>query len=318
MKRIIVLISLIIPLVSAAQPQPKVILNGHKDCLNVVAFSPDSKILLSGSKDGSVLSWEVNEGFRQINKMRISDASVSALSFNSSGDEFATGTYRKLSIYRTADFKKQKSKRKAHETFIESVDFSVDDKYIVSSSWKLHALTLWTANDLKRVRNFAESVWTDDALFSNDGKYVLSANHSSNVKVWDVATGNIIRTFAGHEDWIYALKLTSDQQTLITGSFDKTLKLWDFQSGRIINTLQGHTEGVYLLALTPDNNYLLSYALDFNLKIWDIKTGVEVGSFKTLSKVMGMAVSPDGMYLAAGLEDHTIAIWDIKELLLQK
>jgi len=308
------LLFLMLPAFLIAQTAP-MILNGHTESVNVVAFSPDGKQLVSGGKDGSIIIWNVEESFKQIHKIQFSDASVTSLAYNNSGNQFAAGTYRKFTTYAAATFKKTKSVKKAHSSFVESIDFSDDDKWVVTSSWKDKALILWNASGLKKSKELAETIWTDDAIFALNDNLVISANHANLVKVWDVKTGNIIRTFAGHDDWVYSIKLTSDNKTLISGSFDHTIKIWDFSSGKLLNTLKGHSDGVSLLALSTDNRYLYSYSVDMQIKIWDLQKGEEATSFSTGTKVLGMSVSADGKYLAVALEDNTIAVYSIDSFL---
>ncbi len=303
------------PAILAAQNNPYLILNGHKESVNVLAFTPDSKTLLSGSKDGKIISWDATSSFKQLKSLVVADAAVTSLSINHSGTNFTAGTYRKIAIYKVNNFKKVACSKKAHSTFVEAVNFSGDDQLLVSSSWNENALMLWETKKLKKVKQFNESIWTDDALFSPDSKFVITANHANVSKVWDVATGNITKTFAGHEDWIYAVRITSDQKKVITASFDKTIKIWDFESGRLLTTLEGHKDGVYLMALSSDNKTLISYGMDLTLRIWDLEKNVEITGLKTAVKALAVAVSPDNRYIAVGLEDNTIALWELKALI---
>lgn len=317
MKKVIyvLVVALIFPSILAAQVNPVFQVNGHNESVNVVTFSPDSKTLISGSKDGVVFSWDVTASFKQIKTIPVMDAAITSVTVNHAGNTVAVGTYCRILLYDLTTFKRKARVKKAHTTFVESLNYSTDDNYIVSSSWKENALMLWDAKTLKKVKQFAETIWTDEASFTKDGKHVLSGNHANNVKVWDVSTGNIVKTFAGHEDWIYAFRLTNDESKLITSSFDKTIKIWDFESAKLITTLQGHTDGIYQLALTPDNKTLISVAVDSTMRIWNLEKNVEIASIRPSSKILGITISPDGRYLAAGLEDHSIAIYEIKDLL---
>jgi WD40 repeat protein len=303
------------PAILGAQINPYLILNGHKESVNVLTFTPDSKILLSGSKDGKIISWDAANSFKQLNNLVVADAAVSSLSINHAGTNFAAGTYRKIAIYKVNSFKKVACAKKAHSTFVESVNFSGDDQSLISSSWNENALMLWETKKLKKIKQFTESMWTDDVVFSPDNRFVISANHANVAKVWDVATGNITKTFAGHEDWIYAVRITSDQKNVISASFDKTIKIWDFESGRLLTTLEGHKDGVYLMVLSTDNKTLISYGVDLTLRIWDLEKKVEITGVKTAVKALAVALSPDNRYIAVGLEDNTVALWELKTLL---
>ena len=47
------------------------------------------------------------------------------------------------------------------------------------------------------------------------------------VKLWDVQTGGVIKTFYGHTDWVLSVSISADCTTIASGSDDKTIHLWD-------------------------------------------------------------------------------------------
>ncbi len=289
---------------------PDLILNGHAEGVNICRFSNDGKYLLSGSKDGIIKFWDVASNYKFIREITVSNDPITAISFNHKGDQFAVGSLEKLFIYELATGKLISKKKNAHISFVKSANFSPDDKLIVTSSWKEDALTIWNYPELKKSIQLSENIWTDEAFFSPDGKFLLSCNHDNVCKVWDVTTGNITRTFAGHEDWVYAIRLTSDMKYLITGSFDKTLRKWDFETGKLLMTFEGHKDGISYMTLSPDNNYAVSGSIDGSIIVWNLN---DKENFKVLREkggaVLNLAFSPDGKTIAAALADHSILIF---------
>ena len=79
------------------------------------------------------------------------------------------------------------------------------------------------------------------AAFSPDGALVLTGSRDATVKLWDVATRRLIRTFVGHAADIAAVAyLQADGTRVLSAGRDGTLKLWDAATGRLALTINAH------------------------------------------------------------------------------
>ena len=58
------------------------------------------------------------------------------------------------------------------------------------------------------------------------------------VRLWDVNSGQNLKTLVGHTNWVWSVAFSPDGCHLASGSADATIKLWDVQSGECIKTLQ--------------------------------------------------------------------------------
>jgi WD40 repeat protein len=94
--------------------------------------------------------------------------------------------------------------------------------------------------------------------FDNNG-ILASASDDYTIKLWNTATGQLLKTLKGHND--YVENVAFDTNGLLARSSYKENELWNTQTGQLINTLEGHTGTVYFLFVASvafDKNGLLA------------------------------------------------------------
>jgi hypothetical protein len=79
------------------------------------------------------------------------------------------------------------------------------------------------------------------AVFSPDGKKIVTASWDSTAKIWDAQTGKMIADLTGHQDRVNIAIFSPDGQKIVTASEDGTAKIWDAQTGKIIDRSEEHT-----------------------------------------------------------------------------
>jgi hypothetical protein len=70
---------------------------------------------------------------------------------------------------------------------------------------------------------------TDDVesvAFSPDGRLLASGSYDDTIKLWDVATGSLVRIYSHTAD-VNSVAFSPDGRLLASGSDDKTIRLWD-------------------------------------------------------------------------------------------
>jgi WD40 repeat protein len=92
---------------------------------------------------------------------------------------------------------------------------------------------------------------------------------AGDLKLWDVASGQLLRTLSGHSSAVTSVAFSPDGQTLASGSWDHSIKLWDVASGHMIRTQKGDNFEVASVAFSPDGRTLASGGTD-NIKLWDV------------------------------------------------
>ncbi|MFM6375544.1 MAG: WD40 repeat domain-containing protein, partial [Microcystis panniformis] len=77
--------------------------------------------------------------------------------------------------------------------------------------------------------------------FSPDGKTLVSGSYDNTIRLWNVETGQEIRTLTGHDRSVSSVNFSPDGKTLVSGSWDKTIKLWSNETGWDLDALMGRS-----------------------------------------------------------------------------
>ena len=162
-------------------------------------------------------------------------------------------------------------------------------------------------------------------LFTPDGKKLISVSDDKTVRIWDVTSGEPLRTFRlptqkGPMGRIDAAALSPDGRTLAVGARPRgtgvgsQIYIIQFESGEVKQTFRDHRARALVtsLAFSPDGGKLASGSRDGTARIWDVIGGrcerVIQGHTDIVS---GVAFSPDGHRLATASHDSTGRVWSV-------
>ncbi len=157
--------------------------------------------------------------------------------------------------------------------------------------------------------------------YSPDGKRIVSGSWDWTLKVWDLETGQEIRSLNGHRRTgiVTSVSYSPDGKRIVSASADRTLKVWNADNGSLIGTLRGHTGEVCNVAISPDGNRIVSGSVDRSLKVWDAdmgKSSLFIPAADPTSAPFdfdtSVAFSPDGLRIVSGSRDKTLKAWTLK------
>jgi WD40 repeat protein len=156
------------------------------------------------------------------------------------------------------------------------------------------------------------SSWVINVAYSPNGQQLASASDDKTIKIWDVSSGQLLKSLTGHSSVVNSVAYSLNGQQLASASFDNTIKIWDVSSGQLLKTLTGHSDAVYSVAYSPNGQQLASASVDKTIKIWDVSSGQLLKTLAGHSKEVNNATySPNGQQLASASADNTIILWDL-------
>jgi len=152
-------------------------------------------------------------------------------------------------------------------------------------------------------------------VFSPDGKTLVTGSDAKLTKLWDVETGNKIRTITSRFRSVHSAAFSPDSKTLASGTngVGEIIELRDTKTGRLSRLLKADPEGepVLCVAFSPDGGTLASGSIK-SVRLWDTKTGKLQATLKGHDGAVNcLAFSPDGKTLASGGDDKSVMLWDV-------
>jgi WD40 repeat protein len=118
--------------------------------------------------------------------------------------------------------------------------------------------------------------------FSRDSTSVLSGSDDATIKLWDVATGRLLRAFNGHSKRVNAIAVSPDGTQVLSGSDDNTTMLWNVATGQLLRTFQANypfievafsTDGTRVLAASAGYIPGFNSSIDGMQHMWDAASG---------------------------------------------
>ena len=117
-------------------------------------------------------------------------------------------------------------------------------------------------------------------MWSPDSRMIATGSDDSNIRLWNIESGELVRTLVGHQGPVRSVAWSGDGQWLASGADDRTVRVWEVTSGRLVHTLEGHRSLVRSVAWSRDGRWLASGANDRTVRVWDMESGTELAVYQ--------------------------------------
>jgi hypothetical protein len=202
------------------------------DVMLSLSFSPDGRRLAAGGADNAIHVYDVPGGEEKLSLRQHADW-VMSVAFNHDGTQIASASRDRSARIYDAKTGELETTYAGHAAPVFSVVFTADDKRAISSGHdqKIH---LWEVKDAKKsaeISGFEGDVF--EVLATRAHVFGCSADKTVRQYTLD-KTPALVRVYAGHKDFVYALALAEDEHRLAGGAFDGEVRVWNTEDGALI------------------------------------------------------------------------------------
>jgi WD40 repeat protein len=315
-----------------AEPYFNVVLEGHEDYVQHIAFSADGTLLATGDSSGGLLLWELTRPDIPAQSLEGHETAVSAIVFSHDNQWLATADDSGLILL--WDLNTLTSIRlEVHQGSVGQLAFTNESELVSAGEdkfvyrWPLTAVSEQGEISPTRIPGFNRG--HGFLALSPDGTILVTVNALNTISLWDLTTpggAQEVLYYLGNVPNIISIAFSADMETIAAAGAEGIIRIWDLAGGTTQSARIEAPAGVSQIALSPDGRRLVSISgelSDLDVRLWNLSFFIDDGRLVPnegistqlkghTSNIRALALSLDGLRMATGGDDQTVRYWRLE------
>jgi eukaryotic-like serine/threonine-protein kinase len=245
-------------------------LRGHKGPFRAITFGQDSGTVVTSGMDGTIRTWEASSG-RETRVIRPRTNAVAAIASHPNQPRFAIAYAGAPAVVWDLE-----AGRIVKELPIENgvgVTFSPDGTLLAVAAGgtrtELFDSETWCSRG--GVGQIAKDGASDTVVFSSKGDRLITAGRDQDIRIWDIASGELLRVLRGHSARVRGLQVFAGDERLVSVGSDKSVRIWDLATGAEVLNVSEFTRDSETVAVHPSDLRIFTGSTDGRIKVWETR-----------------------------------------------
>jgi RNA polymerase sigma factor (sigma-70 family) len=244
-------------------------LTGHTDSVTSLAFSPDNRLLASGSQDRSIRLWDLTADDPRSTILGGHDKGVTALAFVPTAENIlaSAGIDGTIKLWDIVTGRRLATLPGGSGPIL-ALSAAPDSKTLASGALdgSVTIFDIASRKALHRLTGHGDRVTS--VCFSPRGKLLASASWDTTVRIWDPVTFQQRAVLMGHSAPVLCLGFSPDGTLLASGSQDQSVRIWHANGGVEWAVLEGPAAKINAITWSREPVRLVAGLSDNSMAVW--------------------------------------------------